>query len=338
MGSVFIVAEMACSHEGDLELGKIIIDASAIAQADAIQLQIWSLQYMMSPQRKEYNLLKEIEFSKKEWRELVRYSRERHPNLQIYVCVYEHSTIDFIESLGVDGYKINSSDLSNPLVLDKISSTGKPVNLSVGASTIAEIQSAVHRIKSSSKASITLMYGHQSFPTRPENVNMLYMKKLSKLFELPIGYQDHCDADNESAFWLPAASMGLGASILEKHITHDRSLKGIDYESALNPDEFIRFVEMVHTIDASKGKSKPRGFSKDEKKYREFQKKSIVAIHDIKAGSIIAINDLAFMRAEVLGISPDKSDQIIGSVLLKDVSAYKPILKENLLTTKSDIF
>ena len=177
---MLIIAEMACSHEGDIDLAKKIIDAAAFAKSDVIQLQVWSLQYMMSPQRSEYDLLRKIEFSKQEWTQLVSYSRENYPDMLVYVCVYEHSTIDFIDGLGVDGYKLNSSDLSNPLVLNKVA---KPINLSVGASTVTEIQTAVALINSISEAPITLMYGHQSFPTLPENVNLSYMKKLENLFE-----------------------------------------------------------------------------------------------------------------------------------------------------------
>jgi len=326
--NTFLIAEMACSHEGDLRLAKRIIDASAKAKADAIQLQIWSLEHMMSPKRKEFDLLKRIELKNEEWKELVLYTKKHYPNLKIYVCVYEHSTIDFINSLGIDGYKLNSSDLSNPLVLKKVAEKNKPINLSVGASTILEINYAVNLIKNISKSKITLMYGHQSFPTNPDNVHMSYMQKLSDNFGLPIGYQDHCDANNESAFWLPAASLGMNVSIIEKHITHDRSKKGIDHESALNPEEFIRFVEMVRCIEKAKGQSNERPFTEEEKKYREFQKKSIVVIKDLKKGSIISYNDISFMRAEKLGISPDKVEMIIGKRLLIDKSAYS-LISEN---------
>jgi sialic acid synthase SpsE len=321
----FVIAEMACSHEGQANLAKRIIDASAAAKADAVQLQIWSLAHMMSPQRNEYSLLERIELSRDEWSDLVRYCRENHPEMQVYVCVYEHSTIDFIDSLGVDGYKLNSSDLSNPLVLEKVAATGKPINLSIGASTLGEVQAAVERIQKISSSKITLMYGHQSFPTKPENVHMGYMEKLRTLFELPVGYQDHCDADEESAFWLPAVSMGMGVDVLEKHITHDRSLKGIDHESALNPDEFEKFVEMVRTIDRAKGVSTPRAFPDDENKYREFQKKSIVAVRDLKPGTAITHDDLAFMRAETLGFSPDEIESIVGKVVKREVAAFQPI-------------
>ena len=326
----FIVAEMACSHEGNINLARKIIDVAANAKADAIQLQIWSLAHMMSPQRKEYGLLQNIEFSQDEWRDLVNYSRKKYPQMQVYVCVYEHSTIEFIDSLGIDCFKLNSSDLSNPLVLEKVAKTGKPINLSVGASTIAEIKSALDKIKLISQAAITLMYGHQSFPTKPENVHMSYMNKLGNLFELPVGYQDHCDADDESAFWLPAASIGIGVTVLEKHITHDRSKKGIDHESALNPDEFVKFVEMVRTIDKAKGMATPRSFTDDEIKYREFQKKSIVAASELLKGSVLKNSDLVFMRAETLGFSPSQIDDVVGKTLLQDISAFDTITEDRI--------
>jgi N,N'-diacetyllegionaminate synthase len=325
-----IIAEMSCSHEGDLDLARKIIDAAANAKADAIQLQIWSLTHMMSPQRKEYELLKKIEFNQEQWKDLVLYSKKKYPNLKIYVCVYEHSSIDFIDALNIDGYKLNSSDLSNPLVLDKVAKKKKPINLSVGASTVLEIKNAIKRIKKISSSKITLMYGHQSFPTKPENVHMSYMSKLANQFKLPIGYQDHCDADHESGFWLPAASLGMNISILEKHITHDRSKKGIDHESALNPLEFTKFVEMVRCIEKAKGISTVRPFSDEELKYREFQKKSIVAVRDLKKGCILTHDDITFMRAETLGLAPDKIKIVIGKKLLKELKAFETILEKNI--------
>ena len=328
--NTFLIAEMACSHEGDLNLAKKIIDGAAIAKADAIQLQVWSLTHMMAPQRKEYELLKRIEFTKDQWKELIFYTRKTYPNLKVYVCVYEHSTIDFIDSLNVDGYKLNSSDLSNPLVLDKVAAKNKPINLSIGASTILEMDTAIKRIKDISNSQITLMYGYQNFPTKPENVHMNHMNKLADHFELPIGYQDHCDADDDSAYWLPAASLGMNVSILEKHITHDRSKKGIDHESALNPSEFIKFVEMVRCIEQAKGLFSSRPFTEEEIKYREFQKKSIVVTRNIKKGNVLNYNDISFMRAEILGLAPDKIEMIIGKKLVKDILAFNVILEKDV--------
>ena len=323
----FIIAEMACSHEGEEKLAKKIIDGAAKANADAIQLQIWELKYMMTPQRSEFEWLKKIEFSHEEWSNIIKYSRSNYPNLEIWVCVYEHQSIEFIDSLNIDGYKLNSSDLSNPLVLEKVALSGKPINLSVGASTLDEIESALDLISNISKSAVILMYGFQNFPTNPESVHMLYMNTLKQKFNLPIGYQDHCDADTEAAFWMPAAAVGMGVEVLEKHITHDRNFKGVDHESALNPDEFIRFVEMVRILDKAQGSVRSRPFSEDEIKYREFQKKSIVAARDLPAGVELTEKDLAIMRAESLGLSPDKVEVIIGKFTQRDIPAYQALTK-----------
>lgn len=330
MDRIYIIAEMACSHEGELERALKIIDGAAKASADAVQLQIWSLSHMMAPQRKEYELLKKIELSRDNWTELVKYTRKKYPEMQVYVCVYEHSSIDFIDSMGVDGYKLNSSDLSNPLVLEKVAATHKPINLSIGASTVDEIQAAIERIQAVSKSRITLMYGHQNFPTSIKDIHLNYMVKLMELFELPIGYQDHCDASSEAAFWIPALSAGMGVSVLEKHITHDRSLKGVDYESALNPCEFKRFVSMVRELESAKGISIPKPLSPDELKYRQFQKKSIVAAHNLKTGTPLKETDINYLRAEELGIPPDQADKIIGRMIKRDIDVHQVIREDDL--------
>jgi len=321
----FVIAEMACSHEGRMDLAVKIIDGAAAAGADAVQLQIWELASMMSPQRSEFSMLKEIEFSRDQWKGLVDYSRARYPELKIYACVYEHKSIDFIDSLKIDGYKINSSDLSNPLVLEKVARTGKPVNLSVGASSIEEIRSALEVIYSFSTPPVILMYGIQNFPTKVADVNLGFMFKLGQLFDLPIGYQDHCSGDSEEGFWLPAAAIGSGADTLEKHITHDRSLHGIDHEAALNPDEFVRFTKMVRMIEKARGISVPRPFSKADLSYREFQKKSIVAARDLKGDTLLTDDDVLFLRAEEVGLPPSSVYKILKRKLNKDIAAYELI-------------
>lgn len=327
---IYIIAEMACSHDGESALARKIIDGAGQAGANAIQLQIWSLVHMMTPYRHEYEMLKKIELSRDEWKEIVNYSRNHYPGMDIFSFIYEHNSIDFTESLGIDGYKLSSSDLSNPFMLDRVAATGKKINLSIGASTLTEIQTAIEQIRKVSQSNITLMYGYQNFPTSTKDIHLNYMVKLKELFELPIGYQDHCDAETEAAFWIPALSVGIGVSILEKHITHDRSFKGLDHESALNPGEFERFVSMVRELEFAKGISIPKPFSSDESKYRKFQKKSIVAAHNLKAGTQLQETDINFLRADELGFAPDKADKIIGKTIKRDISAYRIIREDDL--------
>ncbi len=325
-----IIAEMACSHDGDPALARKIIDGAGQAGADAVQFQIWKLAEMMVPHHPDFDKVSQIELSREEWAGLANYVRERYPSMEIIACVYERSSVDFCEQIEVDAYKIHSADLSNPYLVRYVASTGKRIDLSVGASTLDEIQTAIEWVRSTSDSEIWLMYGYQNFPTPTDEVNLNYMMKLKQLFELPIGYQDHSDADSEAAFWLPAAALGMGVDILEKHITHDRSLKGIDHEAALNPDEFGRFVQMVRTIEGAMGVSTPRPFSEEELKYRKYAKKSLVADRDLPAGTVITEDDLTFMRAEDLGLPPDQSDRLIGRETHRRIDRYHLVREEDV--------
>lgn len=333
---VYIIAEMACSHEGDPGLALKIIDGAGRSGADAIQFQIWSLKDMVVPHHPDYPMLRRIELSREQWTSLAGYVREHYPSLQIIACVYERSSVDFCEAIGVDAYKLHSADLSNPYLVEYVARTGKRIDLSVGASTVNEIQLALEWIKQATgletrhKPNVWMMYGYQNFPTPVDAINLSYMMKLKKLFELPLGYQDHSGGETGAAFWLPAAAVGMGVDILEKHITHDRAFKGIDHEAALNPDEFARFVEMVREIEAAEGISTPQPFSPQEMKYRKYSKKSLVTSRHLAAGENIAEDVLLFMRADSLGLPPDQAHRLIGRRTKRDIEAYHLITEEDV--------
>jgi sialic acid synthase SpsE len=326
---------MACSHEGDERLGRTIIDAAGQAGADSIQFQIWALPEMVVPQHPDYPLLQTLELTRESWQRLSGYVRERYPDLQIIACVYEQSSVDFCEELQVNAYKIHSADLSNPLLLGHVAGTGRRIDLSVGASTLDEIHTALQSIKAarpdSAKSELVwLMYGYQNFPTPVEAINLDFIMKLRSLFELPVGYQDHSDANSEAAFWLPAAAVGMGVDILEKHLTHDRSFKGIDHQAALNPDEFLRFVQMVREIDRAKGTPTPRAFSAEEIKYRKYSKKSLVALRDLPADHTIEAADLVVRRADALGLPPDQIARLIGRKTKRAIAAFHLVTEDAL--------
>ena len=326
----YLIAEMACSHEGDPALARKIIDGAGQAGADAIQFQIFSLADIVVPYHPDYEKLTKLELSRQEWADLAGYVRDRYPETQIIACVGERSSVDFAESISLDAYKLHSADLSNPYLVKYVAGTGKRIDLSVGASTLDEIQTAIEWIRSTSDSEIWLMYGYQNFPTPTDEVHLRYMMKLKQLFELPIGYQDHSDADTEAAFWLPAAALGMGVDILEKHITHDRSFKGIDHEAALNPDEFARFVQMVRTVEGAMGISTPKSFSAEELKYRKYAKKSLVASRDLPAGTVISDQDLTFMRADDLGLPPDQSWRLVGRTTQRPIARYHLVREDDV--------
>ena len=327
---IYIIAEMACSHEGDPALARKIIDGAGQAGADAVQFQVWKLREMMVPHHPDFDRVSKIELSEEQWSDLATYVRHRYPDMHIAACVYERASVGFCEEIGIDAYKLHAADLSNPFLVKYVAATGKRIDLSVGASTLGEIATAVEWIRSTSDSQIWLMYGYQNFPTPTDAIHLRYMMKLRNLFELPVGYQDHSDADTEAAFWLPAAALGMGVDILEKHVTHDRAFKGIDHEAALNPDEFARFVQMVRIIERAMGVSIPKPFSEEERKYRKYSKKSLVASRDLPAGSKVTEEDLLFMRAEDLGLPPDQAHRLVGRVTKRDISAYHLVLETDV--------
>jgi len=325
-----VIAEMACSHEGDPALGRRIIDGAGRARADSIQFQVWSLADLAVPHHPDHAKLSRIELGRDDWRGLADHARGRFPEMQIIACVYERPSVDFCETLGAEAYKIHSSDLSNPRLLAHVAGTGKRIDLSVGASTLDEIQDALECIRRVAGVPVWLMYGYQVFPTPTDAVRLGFLKKLKELFELPVGYQDHSDAETPAAFWLPAAAGGIGVDVLEKHITHDRSLKGIDHESALNPDEFGRFVEMVREIDAARGVAVPAPFPPEMEAYRRKVKKALVATRPLPAGTVVADEDLAPMQAGEPGVPPDRAGRLVGRRTRRDIPAHHPVQEEDV--------
>jgi sialic acid synthase SpsE len=322
---------MACSHDGDPALARRIIDAAAAAGADAVQFQIWLANAIMVPHHADFPLLCRLELSRQQWRELADYTRSRHPRLHIIACVYDSDSADFAAGLEVDAYKLHSADLSNPALVAHVAALGKRIDLSVGSSTVDEIAAAIGWIRAASPAPIWLLYGYQNFPTRIDDVHLRYLRKLRQLFEMPVGYQDHTDAEDRAGFWIPAAALGAGVTILEKHIMHDRTKKGADHQAALNPDEFAQFVRMVRDVEKALGSGTPKPFSADELKYRRYAKKSVVAARALQAGHPLTGGDLLFMRAEALGVPPADAPRLIGRSTRRAIEQYGLVTDEDLV-------
>jgi len=316
-----VIAEMACSHDGSPTLACTIIDGAGAAGADAIQFQMWKLEDMMVRCHPAFEQVKRLELMPADWTSLAGYVRGRWPGLQIIACVYEQGAIDLAERIGVVAYKIHAADLATPELIKAVAATGRRIDLSVGASTIAEIEAALGWIRDAGAPPVWLMYGYQLFPTPTAALDLAFMMKLRHLFELPIGYQDHTAGGDAGAFWLPAAALGMGVDILEKHITHDRSRKGADHEAALDPDEFARFVQMVRAIEAARGTGRPRPFTEAELKYRVYSKKSLVARHALPAGTMLRAGDLVALRNTELGLPPSRRAELVGRTLKRAIDA-----------------
>lgn len=331
MKRTFVIAEMACSHEGSLVLAKKIIDSSIEAGADAIQFQIWRHQDLVVPDHPDITVLRKIELSFEQWQELYEYVRNNSNGMEVIACVYDAVSADFANSLGVDAFKIHTSDVSNPALIKKVAAYRKRIDLSVGASTYSEIAKAIAWIREVSDSGVWLMYGKQLFPTEVKDAAIQQAVTLGKAFGLPVGYQDHTDADLAEAFWVPIAAVGAGLLIQEKHVTHDRSLRGVDHQAALNPDEFKKFVSAIRNVETALGDGFVQEFSDAEKKYRIYSKKSLVAAKGLGAGHVLSEGDLIPLRAQSIGYPPEKLDHLLGKVLKSTLAPFEVLTDEALL-------
>jgi len=326
---VFVIAEMACAHDGDVDKAKQLIDAAVRAGADAVQLQFYSLEALMTPSHHLYELLKKIEFNTDQWKEIYDYSRSF--DIKIFVCTYDIPSLEHAIQLNVDGIKINSSDLSNPELLTKVAKFNKPFTLGTGASTIEEIAKAINTIKAHGDENLILMHGIQNFPTDINSAHINKIKIFQSIFPYPVGYQDHTDASDPFSKVIDLMAIGAGACVIEKHITLDRSEKGTDYQAALEPDEFCDFVSLIRNAEKAIGSITINPLSESDLTYRNFQKKSIVAASQLKKGDLLKLEKIKFLRTgEMPDLSPSDFKAIEGKPVKQDINAMQPITKQTI--------
>lgn len=319
----YIIAEMACAHDGDFEKAKKLVDASAEAGAQATQFQIFDMEHVVTPKNNIYDTLANITFTKEQWKELE--ERARKKGLDVFVCTYDVPSVELAKYLKADGIKLNSADLSNPDVIKAVSESDIPFTLGTGASTLEEIYTGLQHCASHGANKIVLMHGVQNFPTQIEDLNISRLSLLKDVFGLPVGYQDHVDGDDPFGKIVDLIAIGQGAQVLEKHITIDRSEKGLDYQAALEPKEFKAYCEVMRKAFQAYGNKQPKPFTASELKYRKFQKKSIVAIRDLKVGEVISREDVHFSRNNEPGIPPNLYFEMEGKTVIKPIAAFDNI-------------
>lgn len=320
----YIIAEMACAHNGRKDYALKLIDIAVKGNADAIQIQIFNVSEMIAPTHEAYDVIKGIEFSKSEWKEIVNYIKKF--DIDLMINAYDFESLKFAVKLKADGIKFNSSDLLNIDMLEYIAKSKVPFTLHTGASSMDEIASAIEYVESFHCGQMILMHGVQNFPTSIENANISRIQLLKSNFNLPSGYDDHTDAEDVLSRVIDLIAVGVGADVLEKHITLSRAEKGIDYQSALEEDEFKKFVQQIHTASLALGHKKIKTFDDSDIRYRKFQKKSLVAVKDLKTGDKLQKSDFKFLRNKAVGLSPIESLNLLGKTLSKDIKAYDNIL------------
>ncbi len=325
--AVFIIAETASSHEGTPEIALQLLHAAARTGADAVKFQLLQGDALLTPDHPKYQSFQQIQMPDAAWKEI--FSEAHRLGVSIIAEVFDEASFFLASTLDPFAYKIHSTDLSNPRMLRIVAETGKRLLLSSGGATYEELDTAMSCLQKNGCGEIILLHGFQSFPTKLEDSNLRQIEALHRRYGLVIGYADHVDADSAMAFTLPAMALAAGARVIEKHLTLDRSQQGRDYFSALNPDEFQRFVSFIKEGDVALGRQDDQ-LSPAEIDYRKLMKKSIVAAMPLDEGDILSEESLAFKRNPSVGLPPTKASALIGTRLVRRKEANALINLEDV--------
>lgn len=309
-----------------LEAAKLYIDAAAEAGVDCAEFQSYKAETIVSknspaywdlnkePTKTQYELfLKHDSFGEAEYRELCEYTHRK--NIDFTSTPFDYASVDYLEPM-VDFYKISSSDLSNIPFIRYIGSKGKPVYLSVGASYLSEVDEAVRALKEMGCKDIVLLHCVLSYPTAPCDANLRIIKTLKTVFpDLRVGYSDHV-APDDSMMTLSTAYL-LGAEVIEKHFTLDKTLSGNDHYHSGDPEDFKKAIANFKWIDSVLGSAEKTVLECETIPRRE-ARRSLVLVKDLKRGEIIKAEDLMAKRPGT-GISPQYSNIIIGRKVTRDL-------------------
>lgn len=334
----YIIAEIGVNHEGNIGLAKRLIDEAIRGGAHAAKFQTYKAEKIASknspaywdtskePTESQYKLFKKFDsFSEDEYVELANYCHTR--GIDFVSTPFDLDAIDFLSPL-VPFFKIASADITNVPLIRRCAETGKPLVLSTGAATLPEIEHALGIARAAGASDIALLHCVLNYPTPLENANLACIKHLARIFPgCTIGYSDHVVPD-ETISALEVAVL-FGASILEKHFTHDKTLQGNDHYHAMDADDLQRFIIKLGKYRAMIGDGQKTTLH--EGSARLHARRSIVAAQPLPIGHVIGKDDIIAKRPGH-GISPIHWDEIIGCVVTKNIGEDELISWQSIST------
>jgi len=316
-----IIAEAGVNHNGDLELAKQLIDVAARAGADYVKFQTFSADRIVSQSASkaeyqqqvtdasetQYEMLKRLELSNEMHLELIKHCEEQ--SIKFLSTGFDIESVELLVGLGIDLIKIPSGEITNLPYLRFIGSLGLPVILSTGMSTMDEIGNALTIIEGAGlgRSQITVLHCTTEYPTPMVEVNLRALNSINNTFGVIVGYSDHTVGIEVSI-----AAVALGASVIEKHFTLDRSLPGPDHKASLEPNELIAMVKAIRNIEDSLGSGIKEPALSEIKNLR-IARKSIMAKQQITKGEVLSTSNLIVKRPGD-GISPMYWDQLVGQI------------------------
>lgn len=324
MQKPFIIAEIAQGYEGNEKLVELYVKAVSSSGADAIKFQIFYADELALVDYKYYELFKSLELPFCVWEKAVRESHKS--GLEFYSDVMGLLSLRKLEKIKVDGYKIHATDINNITLLKEVAKIRKKVLLSTGGCRLEEIDRAVDILKGTS---VTIMHGFQAEPTSLGDNHLNKIKTLRERYKSPVGFQDHTKGDTVHAFYIPFIAVGLGASLIEKHLTLSRAAELEDHISALTAEEFSKWAKEIKQACVSLGKDRWI-LTEREAEYRSKVKRAVCSSGGIKKGKTILEKDLSLKRSGDLYAISD-INEVIGKKSKKNISKNVAIKKGHLL-------
>jgi N,N'-diacetyllegionaminate synthase len=320
-----IIAEAGVNHNGDLKIAKQLIDEAVNAGVDFIKFQSFVAEKLVTPNAKkanyqilnindgddsQYKMLKKLELSNADHMELISYCKKA--GIRFFSTAFDVDGVAFLEKLSLSLFKIPSGEITNFPYLKAIALCGKPVIMSTGMCTEDEIGDAIEVLLKYGicKNQISILHCNTEYPTPMKDVNLLAMISIKEKFGVNVGYSDHT-----LGIEVPIAAVALGATIIEKHFTLDRSLPGPDHAASLEPKELKAMVAAIRNIELSISGNGVKAPSESETKNIVVARKSIHLTKDLPEGHIITENDLIALRPGD-GISPMHWENVVGKKLV----------------------
>ena len=323
---VIVIAEAGVNHNGDMAKARALIDKGAEAGVDYVKFQTFKAGNLVTKQAKraayqdrntqdndtQYEMLKKLELSQAVHQELIEYCAKK--GVQFLSTGFDVESLEFLARLGITIAKVPSGEITNLPYLRKVAVLFPEVILSTGMATITEIKDAVKVLIDNgvNKDKITVLHCNTEYPTPMEDVNLQAMLHIQQEVGVAIGYSDHT-----LGIEVPIAAVALGASIIEKHFTLDKTLPGPDHKASLEPDELTAMVSAIRNIEKAVGGSGLKEVSISEAKNKPIARKSIVASKSIKKGDFFTEENITVKRPGI-GISPMQWDDVIGKTAKKD--------------------
>lgn len=321
-----IVAEAEVNHNGSVALAKQMILKAKELGCDAVKFQAYVTENFVRVDSRDYEEFKSYELAEKDFLELKKFAET------IGICVFstavEPASVETIERVGFPIVKIGSSNISNAPLLRKVARLRRPVLLSTGASKLDEIRAAVKILTSCGASEIALLHCTVQYPTRPEEANLNMIAALRRAFpDHPIGFSDHTVGVSAA----PAA-VALGATIIEKHFTLDRSMEGPDHAISADPATMEMMVRMVREVEQELGSQEKTPIASELPKIAAMRRR-IVAASDLPKGLRLTEKDITCMRNEQgKGLEPWRWDEFVGKKLERAIPRGEPILLEDLVS------